>query len=53
MTVPKPLCAALGASEGGRLIWQLLLDGTLRVCLKLAHFRTQAAASRAASPRTS
>ncbi len=32
--VPKALREALGAPHGGRLIWQLLPDGTLSVTVK-------------------
>ncbi len=36
-TVPKALRCALGAEQGGRLVWELLPDGTLRVTLKHAY----------------
>jgi len=36
-TVPKAIRTALGTQNGGRLVWQLLPDGTLRVVLKHAY----------------
>jgi hypothetical protein len=41
-TVPRALRLALGAELGGRLVWSLSPDGTLRVALKHAYFRPPA-----------
>jgi hypothetical protein len=42
-TVPKQLRVALGATEGGRLVWQLLPDGTLHVKLKYSFSEVRSA----------